>query len=167
MRLQEPEIWLRDARLSPSGLYRYQLSRAWRDDGTGVCFIGLNPSTADGTVDDPTIRRMVGFARRWGSSGIEVVNLFGYRATDPAQIPIDTDFAIGPENDCYIGSVARASELVVACWGAHPSAIQRAERVLDQLVGLPIYHLGLTRTGQPKHPLYLRADTEPVLWERR
>ena len=94
----------RSATLSPCGLYRYDLQRRW-GEGPAVVFIGLNPSTADATVDDRTIGRMVGFATSWGRSAITVVNLFALRSKDPALLRAHSD-PVGPDNDAVLRAAA-------------------------------------------------------------
>jgi hypothetical protein len=155
----------RGAILSPDDLYRYRLWRIWDDDRAPTAFLMLNPSTADATLDDPTIRRCVGFAKRWGSGGIVVVNLFARRATDPAEL-LEHDRAdvVGPDNDEHLRAVFRTVDSVVCAWGAHP--VVRRNRVGEVLSlippGVEVSCLGTTKDGHPKHPLYLRADTERV-----
>jgi hypothetical protein len=142
------------ATFSADRRYRYRLWRRWDRSRSVVLFVMLNPSTADGRRDDPTIRRCIGFARAWGFGGVEVVNLFAYRATDPRELGRVGD-PVGPHNDRYIRRAIRRSRLVVLAWGARA----RARRLLS----LRRAHcLGLTRAGQPRHPLYLRGDLEPV-----
>jgi hypothetical protein len=145
--------------ISECGRYRYKLTRTWNTFLRPAGFIMLNPSTADATLDDPTIRRCIKFAKRWDCGGIEVANLFGYRATDPSELLGDYD-PIGPENDRYIREVAEQCHPVVLAWGAKGSLGGRYKAVLQQLesVGVKLFHLGLTKDGFPRHPLYLRAD---------
>lgn len=159
------------ATLSPDGRYRYALGRRWADSGRRVLFVMLNPSTADATSDDPTIGRCVGFARAWGRDGLIVVNLYAYRATDPAALAGLGSVAVGPENDRYLRAYASTADLVVAAWGASLPADggdARAEHVLGILRDYAdVHHLGLTKAGRPRHPLYLRGDTTPTLWQPR
>jgi len=136
--------------------YRYRLWRRWDRSRPAVAFVMLNPSTADARRDDPTIRRCIGFARAWGFGGVDVVNLFAYRATDPRELLRVAD-PVGPRNSRHIQRAGLGAALVVIAWGAHPSAARRAP------ISLPRARcLGLTRTGQPRHPLYLRRDARPV-----
>jgi len=154
------------AELSLCGTYRYALTRAWAHGGpdSSVCFIMLNPSTADAGQDDPTIRRCIGFAKSWGYASLEVVNLFAYRATDPSELGGATD-PVGPENDRHIRRAVAVARLVVAAWGAEPLAASRSS-VVELLVtaSSDIHALALTKNGSPKHPLYLRADLKPALY---
>lgn len=126
-----------------------------------MTFIGLNPSTADETTDDPTIRRCVGFARRWGFARLKMVNLYALRATDPKALYAIHGDIVGLDNDCTLAKVIGGSDLVVCAWGTHASHIDgfRASRVL-RLIAAP-HCLGRNKDGSPKHPLYLPADTDP------
>lgn len=142
---------------SPCRTWRYTLTRIWDPKGTPITFIGLNPSTADETVNDPTIRRCIGFARRWGYGRMIMLNLFGFRATDPRDMKKAPD-PVGPDNDVWIRRLAEGIE-TIAVWGAHGHWLERDHQVLD-LVG-PVKCLGTTKEGFPKHPLYLRGDVVP------
>jgi hypothetical protein len=149
----------RSAIISECGLYRYRLARTWDADLRPACFVMLNPSTADAFRDDPTIRRCVGFARRWGLGGIVVVNLFALRAADPRALLKATD-PVGPDNDRHIAAVAESAGATVVAWGAHPMAARRVEAVTSVLLDRAVFVscLGTTGTGQPRHPLFVRAD---------
>jgi hypothetical protein len=153
----------RSAGLSPCGRYRYWLRRAWLHGGDGrtACFVMLNPSTADAGADDPTVRRCLAFVRAWGCSALEVRNLFALRATDPGALLSAAD-PVGPEGDAQL-ALARDAAPVVAAWGAGvPFGRDRAALVL--LAGTPLYCLGTTKGGQPRHPLYVRGDARLVPW---
>lgn len=161
----EPAV-RRTAVISECGQYRYLLTRAWDETLPNATFVMLNPSTADATVDDPTIRRCVGFARTWGCGSLAVVNLYAYRATDPNELDAAPD-PVGPDNDSYLTAAACVSgSLLIGAWGAHA----RSERI-TQVLALPGMHrltaLAVTRGGQPRHPLYLRADLTPEPWSQR
>jgi hypothetical protein len=164
-----PRIWDQceepAAVFSPCRTWRYVLTRRWRGGGTVCAFIGLNPSTADETLNDPTIRRCMGFAKRWGHSALYMLNLFAYRATDPAVMRA-APYPDGVENWAWILRVALSADLVVCAWGAHGEFLGRAESVAVNLQanGVRLHHLGLTAAGHPRHPLYLRADLEPQPW---
>src|SRR5262245_38555366 len=97
---------LRSAVFSPCRKYRYSLTRIWDAERPNVMFVGLNPSTADDQVDDPTVRRCIGFARKWRFGGMIIVNLFAYRSTDPNRLQEILD-PVGPENDEHIAATAR------------------------------------------------------------
>src|SRR5262249_33972176 len=118
------------------------------------------PSTADAARDDPTIRRCIGLARRWGHGGIVVVNLFAWRATDPAELARAAD-PVGPANDQALRRRARGLRLIAA-WGCPGSLLGRADAVLRLLRGRRLECLGGTAAGQPRHPLYVAGDVVPV-----
>ncbi len=156
----------RDAAISDCTRYRYQLKRWWSDDENGhwACFIMLNPSTADAANDDPTIRRCMSFAQSWGCVGLYVVNLFGWRATDPRALARSAN-PVGKENDWYISkAVEMAKGPIVAAWGAHPFAVKRAAFVMSEIesAGATLQCLGLTKDGHPRHPLYVAGATQLV-----
>ena len=144
---------------SPDRVYRYELRRTW-GPGPVVAFIGLNPSTADETVDDPTIRRCIGFAKRWGYGGLVMLNLFAFRATDPRDMRAADD-PVGPDNDRHLIAATSESGLVVAAWGVH-GAYRNRDREVAGLLAWNLMALGLTRDGHPRHPLYVRGDAELI-----
>ncbi len=160
--LPEDAPKLRWAELSADRRFRYELGRRWRPTGRTVLFVGLNPSTADEDIDDPTIRRCIGFARTWGFSGLHMTNLFAFRATDPQEMMRATEPIGGPDNDKTITRLAAASSLVIACWGVHGAFLGRDVAIRALVPGMK--HLGLTKGGQPRHPLYLPGDTVPKDW---
>lgn len=153
--------------ISPCGTYRYKLTREVGAGSNRVLFVMLNPSTADATQDDATIRSCTRFAREWGCSCFTVVNLFAYRATDPKELLRARGDIIGPENDRIVLEEIRAHEgyanpacEVVAAWGAHRAAQSRFAWFKEQTRGLKIMCLGTTKDGSPKHPLYLSPKTQ-------
>lgn len=143
------------ARLSDDGRYRYSLWRVWDPSAEHLVFIMLNPSTADAETDDPTIRRCIGFARDRGFGGIEVLNLYAFRATDPRDLFRAVD-PVGRDNDEYLATPLLTSTVIPA-WGAHAKP-ERAAAVLAMLAGHRVFSLGVTQSGAPRHPLYVRAD---------
>lgn len=149
------------ATFDKTGRYRYALWREWDLRAPKVGFVMLNPSRADASVDDPTIRRCIGFARTWGFGGLEVVNLFAYRSTQPSELGQVAD-PIGAENDFYLISLQEHVEQIVLAWGNWGSLGGRDRAAITLLRDQPIYCLGVTQTGQPRHPLYLRRDVAPV-----
>jgi hypothetical protein len=151
------------ADISDCGLYRYSLWRTWDPAKPPVCWCMLNPSTADGSADDPTIRRCVDFAKRWGHGGIVVVNLFAFRATDPAALA-RTAAPVGMRNDERIHLAVGRCPLVVAAWGCGGSLFGRdaAVRRLLAFAGADVRCLGTTKGGHPRHPLYVKASAVPV-----
>lgn len=158
---EEPTYTLNAADISECGKYRWWLRRSWTGgDGRVVCFIMLNPSTADGTVDDPTIRRCVAFAKSWGYSILSVRNLFPYRATDPKELKTALNPTGGEHGDMEI-QMAGYAHTIVCAWGVNAPK-QREDQVLKILEGKPLYCLGVTKGGQPKHPLYIPAN-QPLI----
>ena len=155
-----PEAMERGADISPCGRYRYTLWRKWGAGGT-CNFIGLNPSTADATLDDPTIRRCIGFARAWGYGGLMMTNLFAWRATDPRNM-LAADDPVGPDNDQTLRATWLNAAITVAAWGAHGTHQGRGAHVRAMLPAL--HYLRLTKDGHPGHPLYLPASLRPVQW---
>lgn len=157
----------RHARLSRDGLYRYVLWREWKrplTKPTWATFVMLNPSTADAEIDDPTIRRCVGFAHRLGATGMVVVNLYAYRATKPADLWRTVD-PVGPEGDAtlreFLALSARHGGPLVAAWGAHARP-DRISTVLAMPGAGRFKALGMTKSGAPRHPLYVKADAPLV-----
>ena len=147
-----------NARFSRCRKYRYSLERQWQRGEGRVLFIGLNPSTADHRRDDPTIRRCVNFAHEWGFAAVQVVNLFAYRATYPADLKAAAD-PVGKRNNYWLRRSHRQADLTVACWGNDGQFQDRAAQVLDMLDDL--YCLQVNQSRQPAHPLYQRADVSP------
>lgn len=157
---------------------RITLERWW-GDGKRVCFIGLNPSTADHLTDDPTVRRWVHFAKAWGYDGFKAVNLYPFRSSSPAECKEWSDWeSHGPDwytrddivfNIHHVGEVANSCDLVVACWGAGWWDGMLVESVKEQ-ISKPLYCFGLTQKGDPIHPMArgkyrVKDDAQPVLWE--
>ena len=161
---------------SACGTFRYRLERSWTDlldEGRSVLFVMLNPSTADGSADDPTVRRCMGFARRWGCCEMAVVNLFGRRAADPLDLWRCEGDPVGPENDRHVRQAAALAAAsggrIVCAWGAWGwDQRRRAEAVLAILrdVTDEVTVLGWTggRHPQPRHPLYLPRSARGGVW---
>ena len=147
-----------NARFSCCRRYRYSLERSWSGGRGRVLFIGLNPSTADQHRDDATIRRCVGFAKSWGFSSMEIVNLFAYRATYPKDLKRAAD-PVGRRNPFWISKAYRAADQTIACWGNEGNFLSRADELRQQLTDL--YCLKINQNRQPAHPLYLKADLLP------
>ncbi len=152
------------ADLSPCGTYRYRLWRQWDPALSSVLWVMLNPSTADATKDDPTIRKCIGFAQRWGYGAITVVNLFAFRGTKPSSLLTHMD-PVGPENDSVLSKEFEMAERIMLAWGSHAE--------LRSLVSARLFHvrrllrgnedcaysLGHAADGSPRHPLMLSYDT--------
>lgn len=154
------------AMLSNDGRYRYMLQRQWEsgDDAKLVLFVGLNPSTADGCTDDPTVRKCIGFSKRWGYGGFYIVNLFAFRTKSPKEMMATSVDPVGPNNDFYIDEFARRCDLVVAAWGVNGSHMGRDKVVAARLNNLQC--LGRTKDGHPRHPLYVPYSQELVAFNR-
>ena len=176
----------RETIFSPCRKYRYTLWREWGTSelfdganegergsrlGEYVQFIGLNPSTADETNDDPTVRRCIQYAKDWGFGAMCMTNIFAWRDTDPEKMKLErnpvgewkTDDEIGArwqENDCWISTIAASAGLVVAAWGTHGAHRGRGEQVRQTIPNL--HCLGTNSDGTPKHPLYLPKTAVPV-----
>jgi hypothetical protein len=155
--------------VSSDGKYRYRLTRVWGDSRRFATFIMLNPSTADATEDDPTIRRCIGFTQSWSLGALVVVNLYAFRATNPADLRFADD-PVGPGNGYALADAIAGSALcggpLVAAWGAgatrgEPDRVRKVLRIpgTDRLSCL-----GVNKDGSPRHPLYVPAVTDLRLW---
>lgn len=155
----------RKAKISKDGLYRYTLERRWDlADNSRVFFVMLNPSTADGQVDDNTISRCINYAKQWGYGGLLVGNLFALRSTDPQSVRRHARTAIGPLNDLYLRSMSRRAHLTIVAWGAIGGEFRdRISHVLAT-IGSDIFCIGTTKEGHPRHPLYAPKDAPLEQW---
>ena len=145
-----------------NGRYRYSLWRAWSSYHPRILFVLLNPSTADEQKNDPTIRRCMGFARAWNFGSMEVVNLFAYRATDYRELFKVSD-PIGEENNRFLMQAVERCSTVVLGWGTKGPLLGRDRQIMSLLAGRnDVYCLGITKDGQPRHPLYVKGDTSLV-----
>ena len=144
---------------SPCRTYRYVLTREWLGGNGVVNFVGLNPSTADETQDDPTIRRCVGYAKAWGFSGLCMLNLFAFRATDPKVMLAAVD-RVGPENERWLHRCITTNEITVAAWGVIGGDYGNFVRARYPQMKV----LRLTKDGHPSHPLYLPKNLTPQEW---
>jgi hypothetical protein len=144
--------------------YRYLLTRIWAP-GPKALFVMLNPSTATEYQNDPTVERCERRARTLGFGAFRVTNIFAYRATDPRVMRAQTD-PVGPANDTAILESAVWADRIICGWGAHGAHLDRGVQVerLLRATGVPLWHLGLTQAGMPKHPLYIGYDRQPVPW---
>jgi len=166
--IQEPlfDSGSKGAEFSLDRRYRYKLWREWDSSKGAVAFVGLNPSTADESLDDPTIRRCINYAKAWGYGRMFMLNIFSFRATDPKIMKAEKE-PVGPGNMEAIKAVAESCDLVIGCWGVHGDHLDQGAKIVDMLREghVPLYCLGLTKGGHPRHPLYLRKDLRPVLFE--
>ncbi|WP_299371434.1 DUF1643 domain-containing protein [uncultured Tateyamaria sp.] len=145
--------------------YRYSLTRIWDPDGPRVNFVMLNPSTATEVQNDPTVERCERRARTLGFGSFAVTNIFAWRDTDPKAMRAAPD-PIGPGNDAAIHDRAAWADQVIAAWGTHGAHLNRGHAVSTLLrdTGKPLFHLGLSKAGHPKHPLYLPYTQQPEPW---
>lgn len=155
---------------SDDGVYRWRFDRCW-GAGRSLTWVGLNPGTGDrdGT-SRPTLRRMERVSREAGYSALSIVNLFGFRASAPRALRSVTD-PVGCDNDVVIAATtsAGATDRTVACWGAASEAhwLGRSKHVAGRLIATPMFCLGVTKCGHPRHPLYVAADAALVPWSGR
>jgi len=171
---------LKGALFSVDMRYRYALWRQLDDNlfathGGTALFVGLNPSTADHAKSDPTCTREMDFAQRWGYSRYVKVNVFGWRSTDPLGL-LDAKDPVGQDNLAVILTEAQRAALIVVCWGdgkggklrsliaQHAVNAQRALAAGWDSIHCQCRCFGLTKTGNPKHPLYLPKVSELVTW---
>lgn len=157
---------MRGAIISPCGMFRYRLWRIWQPEAPRVLWVMLNPSTADADTDDATIRKCVAFAKRWGCGGIEVVNLYAFRATDPVDLKA-CGYRLGPNNMATIHAMLCShGGPIVAAWGAHAQRSIgewfRSESAMH--AGPPVSYLRRNKDGSPGHPLYIPLATELTVW---
>lgn len=146
------------AKLSKCRNYRYALWRTWDDSKPNVMFVGLNPSIADETTDDPTLTRCINFAKSWGYGGVCMANLFAFRATQPTDMMAASD-PIGSDNNKWLQKLAKDAALVVAAWGNGGSYLGRSKQVIELLPNM--YCIKLNKSGEPAHPLYQAAKSQP------
>lgn len=145
--------------------YRYLLTRTWDGEGRRVLFIMLNPSTATERQNDPTVERCERRARALGFGAFRVVNIFAYRATDPRDMRSARD-PVGPDNDRAILDSLGWADQVICAWGTHGAHLGRGAQVehLLRASGQDLFHLGLSKAGHPRHPLYIAYARQPEIW---
>jgi len=148
-----------DAKLSDCRKYRYALWRTWDDSKPYVMIVGLNPSTADETKDDPTLTRCIKFAKYWGYGGLCMANLFAFRATEPSDMMASSD-PVGLENDSWLSKLSKDAGIVVAAWGNDGSHLCRSSAMKAMLPNL--HCIKMNKSGEPAHPLYLSSNLVPT-----
>lgn len=153
------------AQYSDCESYRYALTRTWDETGRKALFIMLNPSTATEVQNDPTVERCERRSRTLGFGAFCVTNIFAWRDTDPRKMRAASE-PIGTENDATILGFCPWADQIIAAWGTHGAHLNRGPAMLQILrgVGQPLYHLGLTKEGHPKHPLYIAYSQQPEKW---
>jgi hypothetical protein len=168
-----PLFKLSDAVFSDDGLYRYYLERRIADlaeiDYGWLCYLMLNPSTADHAKDDPTIRKCRGFAQRMGYGGLRIVNLYGYRTPYPKELREANKSGIdvvGPDNDRWIRHAFQNSQKVVVAWGDQGPRRERVGRItaIAAECKVTLHAIGTTKGGQPRHPLMVPYATPVTEW---
>lgn len=154
------------AEYSDCEAYRYTLTRVWDAARPRAAFVMLNPSTATEVQNDPTVERCERRARALGYGAFRVLNIFAYRATDPRVMRAAAD-PVGPGNDAAILAALPWAGRVVCAWGTHGAHLDRGPQVAAMLrgAGARLWHLGLSKAGHPKHPLYIGYDVQPQLWD--
>ena len=164
------------ATLDHTRTYRYELTRPIesvisRGQVGTVTFIMLNPSTANETQDDPTIRKCIGYAERWSCAELIVTNLFAYRTPSPKDLKLavrrGVDIVGGAINFDWILSSGRRAKWVICAWGNDGELCNQGLATKKALLenGVVLHCLKLTKKGQPYHPLYLKWDVQPVEWK--
>lgn len=153
------------AHYSSCELYRYDLTRIWNEAAPKLLFIMLNPSTATELKNDPTIERCEQRSKALGYGGFRACNLFAFRATDPKTLKRAKQ-PIGPDNLAFLMASARWADTILCAWGTHGAHMGMGDAVKMLLLaeGHSLYHLGLSKNGYPKHPLYLAYKSKPILW---
>lgn len=150
---------------SPCERYRYSLTRIWDARAPRVMFVMLNPSTATEIANDPTIERCEQRARRLGFGGFRATNIFALRATDPTNMKSDPA-PEGPANTAALIEGAEWAGMIIAAWGVHGAHRERGPLTAASLreAGHQLHHLGLSKHGHPRHPLYLPYSAQPQVW---
>ncbi|MBR3371732.1 MAG: DUF1643 domain-containing protein [Rhodobacteraceae bacterium] len=145
--------------------FRYLLTREWDANAGRVLFVMLNPSTATEVQNDPTVERCERRARALGFGAFRVCNIFAFRATDPCVMRATSD-PVGPLNDAAIAQSAPWADRIICAWGTHGAHLDRGAQVetLLRATGRDLWHLGLSKAGHPKHPLYIGYTVQPMLW---
>ena len=147
-----------EADISDCGCYRWSLTRIWNEDQPPLVCIGLNPSTADAPKDDPTIRRCIGFSRRNGNGGIVMINLFAFRSTD-SKVLRELEDPVGIKNDHTIRFFSENNRTILA-WGNETSFMRSRVAAVIGMLRRPLFCLGKTKNGSPRHPLYVLGSKE-------
>ncbi|MEL6168832.1 MAG: DUF1643 domain-containing protein [Pseudomonadota bacterium] len=145
--------------------YRFRLSRIWAPADGMVAFVMLNPSTADERLNDPTVERCQRRTRALGYGAFTVVNVFAYRATRPGDLK-SADDPVGRGNDAAICSAAASADMILCAWGVHGAHLGRGPAVAETMraSGRRLFHLGLSKHGHPRHPLYVSYAVTPRVW---
>lgn len=150
----------RNAAFSSDMNHRYTLWDWWDTSKEYAMFIGLNPSTADEIKNDPTVTRCINFSKRWGYGGFCMTNMFSYRATDPKEMKSQPEWELNHlTNKFALKDISRKAGIVVACWGSHGEHLDGDSKV-RRLIKKPMFCLGKTKKGLPRHPLYIKSNKQ-------
>ncbi|MCC1491928.1 DUF1643 domain-containing protein [Cognatishimia sp. F0-27] len=154
---QESRAWY-----SACETYRYGLTRRWQADAPALLYIMLNPSTATEQRNDPTIERCQRRAQALGFGELRIANLFAFRATRPEDLRRAPD-PVGPDNAEMIARLSKGAGMTLAAWGVHGALLDAGPKLAAALQG-EVHHLGLTKNGHPRHPLYVSYKVQPTPW---
>ena len=145
--------------------YRFRLWRQWEAQKPYLCFVMLNPSTANEEKNDPTVERCEQRARRTGYGGVQIVNLFALRSTDPQMLYVHPE-PIGAENNAAILTACQKSGTVIGAWGTHGKWMERGKEIAELLRHhkIDLHALKVNADGNPSHPLYLSYGLTPTRW---
>lgn len=153
------------AEFNDNRTHRYRLWRIWDDRLPKVMFIGLNPSNANEMEDDPTIRRVIGYAQNWGYGGVYMVNLFTVISSDPDILKNPIQWGNWAHARGIILDTAAKCDKVIFAWGNHKAASFRAYQIAGDII--KPHCLSINKNGSPKHPLYCKSDLKPIVWEKK
>lgn len=151
--------------ISECGYYRYRLDRTVGDVGRTIAYFGVNPSTADATIDDQTVRKWIGFTKKNGGRRFIVGNVFAFRSSN-VKLLATCDDPVGPANFRYLDEIIREADILVPCWGTRTKLPAKLHCQLEHMVeyllhaGPPVAIFGRTQSGDPKHPLLLSYKTK-------
>lgn len=152
--------------ISPCTKYRYFLSSHISEQKKTLTFVMLNPSIANALEDDPTIKRCKGFCKSLGYGTLNVVNLFAHISPDPWEL-YKTDDPVGPENTEHLLKAAESSQMIICAWGTKGTINKQNENILNLLKGFDLHALKITKHKHPSHPLYLKAESTPILFREK
>ena len=156
--------------ISSCGLYRWRLDRELSNAGPVAAILGVNPSTADAALDDPTIRKDTGFGRRLGWSRFIKGNLFAFRSTNVKTLRL-VDDPVGRYNDLYLEEIMREADIVIAAWGPLaklPKPLRERWKTVAYIaghIGRKLHCWGTALDGHPRHPLMLSYSVPLVEWK--
>ncbi len=134
--------------------YRYLLKRIWNSSQSKLLFIMLNPSDADFIKDDPTIRRLISFSKKWGYGGFSVCNLYSYITSSPSVLYRSSNI-LGHKNKSFVKKQIKNSDRIVYAWGNTETEPDWLKKLVKTS-----YCIGINKNGTPKHPLYLNSNAQ-------